>query len=137
MYIKGLLCGRQRLSLPNLQFVPFPQSLSSPSWDSVFRSCLAVSRSVMSLSLSRNSVNALIWPVLPVVQCEFLFRTKNFVGSFIPCWIPGLPPISIRILAFVYRLCSRVNWDSIPWRVNGLFLQSVRTGSEKNQTPDQ
>jgi hypothetical protein len=65
-------------------------NLSSPSWDSLFRSCLSVPRSGTSLSLSRSLFNALIWPVLPVVQYEFLYGIKNFVGSFIPCWIPGL-----------------------------------------------
>ena len=46
VYISGLLCSPHRLSLPNLQFVPFPQSLSSPSWDSVFRRCLSMPRCV-------------------------------------------------------------------------------------------
>jgi len=69
-----------------------------------------------------SGFEGLIWPVLPVVEYEFLYRTKNFVGIFIPYWVLALPPISICILAFVYGLYSRVNRDSIPWRVNGLFL---------------
>jgi hypothetical protein len=76
----------------------------------------------MSLPLPRNLVNALIWPVLHVVEYEFLYRTKSFVVIFIPYWVLALPSISIRILAFVYGLYSRVNQDSIPGRVNGLFL---------------
>ena len=91
----------------------------------------------MSLHLSRNLVNALIWPVLHVVQYEFLYRTNNFVGSFIPYWFQALPPISIRILAFVFRLYSRVNRDSI---LGGSTDFSSRTSGpvlRTNQTPNQ